>query len=207
MIHESFSHSFYLVRFALACAIALSSMVCPPFCWGQQNARFMNLKQEEYSVLYDTQLNCPRQVRWLILPYQTEQKVKRVSTSFKADYRLPRPRVVSSDFTNSGFQRGHICPAADRAYSKAAMARTFLLSNICPQRPLLNVREWKATEIACRQMAQRYGRCSVAVAPIFWPYDTLIIGRHHVAVPHAFFKIAWVPGSHGTMRIWCYLNQ
>lgn len=165
------------------------------------------LHNSTYNVVYDAGINSPREVRWVITPAMLIPRAKRVSIGFRSDTRLPRPRVLDSDFTRSGYQRGHLCPAADRVYSLEAMQETFLLSNISPQSPKLNMGLWKATEIISRGLAVKYGRCSVAVAPLFFDMNYKFIGKNRVAVPDAFFKVSWCPGRTESVRIWCIENK
>ena len=49
-------------------------------------------------------------------------------------------RVSSSNacYTGSGFDRGHLCPSADRQYSKLANAQTFYYTNMQPQYHMFN---------------------------------------------------------------------
>ena len=165
------------------------------------------LFNDSYKVAYDVQLNCPREIRWQISSSQLKPNVKRSNIKFRVDTRLPRPRASASDFTRSGYQRGHMCPAADRVASLRQMRETFLMSNVCPQVSRLNMGEWKSTEVYARQLARAVGACSVAVAPIFMPEDTNYIGKHKLAVPHAFFKVVWVAGNPATVRMWFLLNK
>lgn len=196
-----------MIRFRLdvLLVLALIMIFYWPICNGQQ--KYLHLTQAEYDVYYDTQLNSPRAVRWLILPFHLLTRYSRNGMAFASDDRLPKPRAASSDYVRSGYQRGHLCPAADRAFSLSSMKRTFLMSNISPQVADLNTGEWKTTEVVSRAMARQFGRCSVAVAPIFLNEDTFYIGHHHVAVPHAFFKIAWVPERWGIFRMWFFFNK
>ena len=167
----------------------------------------VNLFNDSYTVAYDVSLNCPREVRWQICSSQLKPNVKRSNIKFRVDTRLPRPRASASDFTRTGYQRGHMCPAADRVANLRLMRETFLMSNVCPQAPRLNMGEWKSTEVYARQLSRSFGACSVAVAPIFLPEDTNYIGKHKLAVPHAFFKVVWVAGKPATIRMWFLLNQ
>ena len=49
-------------------------------------------------------------------------------------------------FWNSGYDHGHICPSADRQYSKEANRQTFFLTNMQPQRNVFNAGVWQAME-------------------------------------------------------------
>lgn len=165
------------------------------------------LRNSTYSVKYDAGLNSPIEVRWLITPATLIPRVARSNIKFRSDTRLPRPRVLDSDFTRSGYQRGHMCPAGDRVFSLEAMRETFLLSNISPQSPKLNMGLWKTTEVISRGIATTFGRCSVVAGPIFFDQNYKFIGKNRVAVPDAFFKVSWCPGRTESVKIWCIENK
>lgn len=63
-------------------------------------------------------------------------------------------RVVTSDYTNSGFDRGHLCPSADRTKSEEDNSATFLMTNIAPQAPVLNREPWAYLEEYCRNVVK-----------------------------------------------------
>lgn len=62
---------------------------------------------------------------------------------------------MPSDYTNSGFDRGHLCPSADRTRTKADNSATFLMSNMTPQSPQLNREPWARFEDYCRTLATK----------------------------------------------------
>ncbi|MCU0682812.1 MAG: DNA/RNA non-specific endonuclease [Polyangiaceae bacterium] len=76
------------------------------------------------------------------------------SSSFKTDTSLPTGflRVGTSFYTNSGFDRGHLCPSEDRDGSAADNAATFLMTNIAPQAPDSNRATWKELETYARTL-------------------------------------------------------
>jgi endonuclease G len=57
-------------------------------------------------------------------------------------------------YSSSGFDRGHLCPSADRTSSIAANSSTFLMTNIIPQAPQNNQITWASLEDYCRQLVQ-----------------------------------------------------
>ncbi len=62
------------------------------------------------------------------------------------------PKAITSDYTNSGFDRGHLCPSADRTLSDEDNAATFYMSNIIPQSPNVNRGNWESLESYCRKL-------------------------------------------------------
>lgn len=67
--------------------------------------------------------------------------------SFRTDPALPVSwRIKKSDYTNSGFDRGHMCPSEDRSDTVENNRETFLMSNMQPQFHSLNGGPWKSLE-------------------------------------------------------------
>ena len=76
------------------------------------------------------------------------------SNDFRPDPALPSGWYAArtSDYTNTGFDRGHLCPSDDRDSSPDDNAATFLLTNIVPQAPRHNREVWKNLEDYSRQL-------------------------------------------------------
>lgn len=100
---------------------------------------------------------------------------------------------VTKDYTNSGYDRGHLCPAADQKWSRQAMEDCFSLANICPQNHNINAGIWADLEDLERQWAQRDSAIIIVAGPIYDNNDTERIGEARVRVPHAFFKVMLAP--------------
>lgn len=78
---------------------------------------------------------------------------------FRPDDNLPQSwvKIVPNDYSNTGFDRGHLCPSADRTNSPTTNSSTFLMTNIIPQAPELNRESWAYLEEFCRDLAlQKY---------------------------------------------------
>lgn len=77
--------------------------------------------------------------------------------AFRPDDRLPKgwTRVTPSDYTGSGYDRGHVCPNADRYTSREAADATFLMTNMTPQTGDLNRGPWQKLEAYLRTLVTR----------------------------------------------------
>ena len=158
-------------------------------------AQRITLQKPFGTIIYDDSLKCPIDVSYFLNAGSRSSSIRRGKWAFKADPALPKPRATSSDYTNSGYQRGHMCPAADMASSRVLMKSTFIMSNVAPQAPSLNMGEWKRIENEHRKISAIYDGCSVRVGALFLDDSYPIIGRHGIAVPSHFIRILWKAGS------------
>jgi endonuclease G, mitochondrial len=73
---------------------------------------------------------------------------------FTQDASLPTGffKASTSNYTNTGFDRGHMCPSDDRDGSDTDNAATFKMTNIMPQSPVLNQQTWANLETYCRTL-------------------------------------------------------
>lgn len=132
-----------------------------------------------------------------------QSSISRQQVQFAEDKNAPVPfRTTSKDFQESRFDRGHLAPAGD-AVTQAALAETFVLSNVSPQVGSgFNRDYWNRFEAFVRNLTQQNDEVYVATGPLFLPqqqssnyggwnvsYD--VIGRGSppaLAVPTHFFK-------------------
>lgn len=148
------------------------------------------LKRSSYIVSYNKDTRCPNWVAWRLTSKHTSGEVKRMGNAFHEDLDVPTPRAVNADFKDSGFSRGHLCPAGDNKWDRDAMYETFLLSNVCPQNANLNSGVWNQIEMSCRHWAERYGDLYIITGPMYFKsQERRYIGVNQVAVPDAFFKV------------------
>lgn len=112
------------------------------------------------------------------------------SNKFKVDLLVPSGSAKSSDYTKSGYDRGHLCPAADMGFSPTSMEESFLMSNISPQAPDFNRGIWKELETEVRRWAKKEHKIYVVTGPVFKD-NKGTIGTDQVLVPGYFFKIIY----------------
>jgi len=108
--------------------------------------------------------------------------------SFRPDDRLPKgwARVTPADYTGSGYDRGHICPNADRNGSPDSMAATFLMTNMTPQTPDLNRGPWQKLEAYLRTLVTR-GSDVYIVSGVYGANGKI---KNKVTIPSNNWKIA-----------------
>lgn len=146
-----------------------------------------------FTSYFNPDTHIPNCVAYEIIESETTGDEPR-KKSFEADHTIDGC-AESSDYRNSGYDRGHMAPAADMKWSKEAMEESFLMTNICPQVKSLNSGIWHRLEQRVREWAARDSSIIVVCGPIFTPGKPVEqIGEIGVAVPHRFFKALYAPG-------------
>lgn len=97
------------------------------------------------------------------------------------------------DYSYSGYDRGHMAPAADMKWSAEAMHTSFSMANICPQAKSLNTGAWKRLEDKCRTWARADSAIIIICGPVTTDTPADYIGDTRVAVPRRFFKVILSP--------------
>lgn len=141
-----------------------------------------------YSLLYNADYKTPYWVAWHVDKERLKGNTRRAD-NFLPDPAIDGPQAITSDYSRSGYDRGHMCPAGDMKWSRQAMQESFYLSNICPQNPNLNRGDWKRLEEKTRELASSHGEIFVCCGPIYNNKRPKRIGAHRVGVPDAFFKV------------------
>jgi endonuclease G, mitochondrial len=107
---------------------------------------------------------------------------------FMPDLSIPSQyRADPRDYARSGYDMGHMAPAADMAWDAEVQAESFIMTNIAPQTPNLNRGAWKLLETHVRAWSLEGRRLTVYMGAI-WSRDSARIGSG-VTVPDQFFKI------------------
>ncbi len=86
---------------------------------------------------------------------------------FRADNTLPSSwvKVAGTDYSGSGFDRGHMCPSADRTGSVTDNSATFLMTNMVPQAPNNNQVTWANLENYCRTLVNQGNELYIISGP------------------------------------------
>jgi endonuclease G, mitochondrial len=148
-----------------------------------------------FAVAYNDSTGTSNWVSWRLTRWDVGEAPRK--QTFDADDDLPPGfyRVTHKDYSNSGFDRGHLCPHGDRAANQAMSFATFLLTNNIPQAPNVNQKAWANLEDYCRDLVRQDGnRLYITAGPIGrggvgekGPANTIACGR--VTVPAECWKI------------------
>lgn len=106
---------------------------------------------------------------------------------FKKDNNILFGSATPEDYTNTGFDKGHLSPSEDNQLSPGNNRESFLMSNMSPQLYRFNGGIWKDLEEWVRQKAIEYDTIYVVSGPVF--INTLgSIGTNEVTIPGYFYK-------------------
>ncbi|KAF9084173.1 nuclease [Mortierella sp. AD031] len=144
--------------------------------------------------------------------------VGRGNSQFKEDLTVPDLyRAKLSDYLRSGYDRGHMVPAADCKSAQTAMDETFYLSNIAPQvGEGFNRDYWAHFENFCRTLTKKYQDVYVITGPLYLPYqdptDNKYYIKHEVignppniGVPTHFYKVILTDRGNGDMTVGAFV--
>lgn len=146
---------------------------------------------EGFIVSFNKENHTPNYVSWELLGSEITYSVDR-SDNFWQDLDI-EGCPQHKDYSYSGYDRGHMCPAADQKWSQKAMEDCFVMANMCPQDNQLNAGAWNTLENKERQWARRDSAIVIVAGPIYNDSDTKRIGSIGVRVPGAFFKAFLAP--------------
>ncbi len=143
-----------------------------------------------YALGYCEKYEQPLWVVYKLTREEVNVKAAERQDNFRADPEIPTGSATPADYTRSGYDRGHLAPAADMAFSVRAMSESFYMSNMSPQAPQFNRGIWAKLEKQIREFAVDKGEIYVVTGPVFREGDPVItIGANQVAVPQAYYKV------------------
>ncbi len=155
------------------------------------------LSKQDFILSYNNNKGTPNWVSWHLSSAWTGNTPR--CNCFKQDRTLPSNffRATTSDYTGSGFDRGHMCPSADRNGSEVSNENTFFMTNIAPQAPDNNRRTWVNFENYLRSLTLEGNEIHI-VAGVVGSGGTgsngfaSTIDNGNITVPDSFWKVALI---------------
>ncbi len=140
-----------------------------------------------YTLSYNEKHEQANWVAYELTAQELAGTVKR-KDSFKSDPMVKTESASLADYRKSGYDRGHLIPAADMKWSTTAMSESFYMSNMSPQSPSFNRGIWKKLESQVRKWAKANSSLYIATAGVL--EDNLqTIGPNQVSVPRYYYKV------------------
>lgn len=122
---------------------------------------------------------------------------------FEIDEAVKTGAADWRNYKNSGYDRGHLCPAGDRRFTKEAHDETFLTSNISPQEHQFNAGVWNRLEQKVRYWAKKNDGVFVITGGVL-KEGLKRIGDEDVAVPNQFYKVI-LDNTNGKFKMLAFL--
>ena len=152
----------------------------------------IRLVHKEYTSVFSKSMKYPVLVEWWL----TKQKVTCTNPIPRKDQFVPDPLLeaetdIAKDYIGSGFDRGHMAPAADNQCSGPdAMKESFYFSNMTPQYGSLNRGDWKILEMRTRELAKSQDSIKIWAGSIG---ETKKVGR--LSIPEKCWKVMYIKNS------------
>jgi endonuclease G len=159
------------------------------------------IKHNYYTLSYAERYEQAEWVAYWLKPNQGNANLKR--PYFIADPKVSTHSADYKNYKNSGYDKGHLCAAADMKFSKGAFDETFYTSNISPQKHDFNDGIWNRLEEKSRYWASKHNGLYVVTGGIL-SGNLKTIGKEKVAVPDYFYKIL-LRGKPGNYKVIAFL--
>lgn len=202
---NKFFHKIASIAALITTAILCSSCTIAPLEEQKSQQTFGNLEEvktsstqpsqivnyEGFTLSFNSNMHVPNWVVWELTGEEVAGTFPR-KDNFRGDDNV-KGSAEKWDYSYSGYDRGHMAPAADMKWSKKAMDESFYMTNMCPQAKSLNTGAWKRLEEKCRQWAEIDGSIIIVCGPVLTDPIEEYIGDSKVAVPQRFFKVILSP--------------
>lgn len=158
------------------------------FMWPAYSTEQAIIERPYYTLRYSEAHEQAIWVAYKLSADSLNQKKFPRKDNFREDPRVRTGSAELSDYKVSGYDRGHLAPAADFSYDEFALSQTFYMSNMSPQVASFNRGIWKKLEEKVRLWAMEDSEIYVVTGPILNKEFTTI-GSNEVSVPEQYYKI------------------
>jgi endonuclease G len=145
------------------------------------------VKHLAYTLSFNIKHEQANWVAYKLTAAETHKTVNR-SKFFKPDLAIKTGSATNEDYEGSGYDRGHLAPAADMSWSEKTLEESFFYSNMSPQVPGFNRGIWKKLEELVRQWAIDNQDIYVVTGPVL-ENNLPTIGTDKVSVPRYYYKV------------------
>ena len=159
--------------------------------YGVPGAADSIIEREGYALGYIEKHEQPAWVQYIMTAEVVSRRAAKRGDDFRPDPDVPTGSATPQDYTRSGYDRGHLAPAADMSFSVKTMSESFFMSNMSPQAPQFNRGIWSKLEKQVRHFATKEKRIVVVTGPILPAEKTITIGANKVTVPQYYYKVIY----------------
>jgi len=145
-----------------------------------------------FSFVYDYENRVPKWVAYKLTKEEVEgdlESLDRKDFNFKKDPDI-KESPSDSNYKNSGYDRGHMAPADDLAWSEESFQDSFYTTNVVPQTSDLNQGIWRELEVQVQDWAMTYDNVYVVTGPVLRGDEPCIeLVFDSICAPRHFFKV------------------
>lgn len=145
------------------------------------------IRHKAYTLSYVEEHEQAAWVAYMLCRSRTNSTEERTD-KFLVDPLVQTGSATNADYAKSGYDRGHLAPAADMGWSQTAMKESFYFSNMSPQVPAFNRGIWKSAETLVRRWAALYDTLYVVTGAVL-KANLPTIGSSRVSIPEMYYKI------------------
>ena len=191
----------------------------PPFHYTIKHPQYDNLscgvpgpadtivEREGYALGYIEKHEQSAWVQYVLTAEEVSRRTAKREGCFRPDPAIPTGSATPQDYARSGYDRGHLAPAADMSFSVKTMSESFYMSNMSPQAPQFNRGIWNKLEKQVRHFAAREKRIVVVTGPVLPPDKSITIGVNQVTVPRYYYKAIYDTTPPGKMIAFVLPNK
>jgi len=163
------------------------------------------LDKKYYKICYDYNLKAATYVGYRLDGDLVNKVNIKKRPRFYPEKRIPKQyRATSSDYTHTGWDRGHLNSDANEDMSPKSLHSVYTMANIVAMAPAVNRKTWVKAEKYERKVAYKLGEIWV-INGIDYSSNPPRIGRNHIAVPSAYWKIIY--NNKGFEKCFYYKND
>lgn len=151
------------------------------------------VKHTYYTLSYNEEHEQANWIHYILNPAFLNGNTPR-NESFKSDPLVTTSSANINDYKGSGYDRGHLAPAADMKYNSISMQESFYMSNMSPQNPSFNRGIWKKLESLVRGWGDKF-EIYISTGGILNSKNLGRIGRNRVTIPTSFYKVIYAPSK------------
>lgn len=158
------------------------------FAWPAYSAAEAIIERPCYTIRYN---EIHEQAMWVAYKLEADslaQETFKRKDDFRKDPRVRTGSAELSDYKGSGYDRGHLAPAADFSYDEFALSQSFYMSNMSPQNPSFNRGIWRKLESQVRDWAKENTEIYVITGPVL-ENNLKAIGDNQVSIPNYYYKV------------------
>lgn len=158
------------------------------FTWPAYSQKDAIVEHEYYTLRYNEKTEQADWVAYTLKKVNLDNSKFKRTDNFREDPNVKTKSAALADYKGSGYDRGHLAPAADFAWTKNGMSESFYMSNMSPQQPGFNRGIWKKLEERVRDWARSNQEIYVVTGPIYQGKGEKI-GKNKVVVPDQYYKV------------------